>query len=120
MTRAAFPKPRLPLLLPLACALLLLPVGRGQIAASDIEPNCAIQEGSCTRQVDDRTVTLDILPKPVKAMRDLTFRVSVSGGPPPAAPYIDLGMPGMEMGPNQVRLEPVNATTFEGTGVIVR
>lgn len=93
----------------------------GAIAlASDPEPNCAIQEGPCTLSAGNRTVTLNILPKPVRAMRELTFRVELSGEPPSSPPVIDLDMPGMEMGPNQVRLQRVNATTFEGTGVIVR
>jgi hypothetical protein len=46
--------------------------------------------------------------------------VELSGEPPSSPPVIDLDMPGMEMGPNQVRLRPVNGTVFEGTGVIVR
>ena len=88
--------------------------------AADPEPNCAIQEGPCTLSAGNRTVTLNILPKPVQAMQELTFRVELSGEPPSDPPVIDLDMPGMEMGPNQVRTEPVNATVFQGTGVIVR
>jgi hypothetical protein len=103
----------------LALAGLLSPQGE-KAAATEPEPNCDIQAGSCTSRIGNRTVELDVLPKPVRAMREQTFRITVSGGPPPAAPYIDLGMPGMDMGPNQVRTEPVNATAFEGSGVIVR
>jgi len=84
------------------------------------EINCAIQEGSCVQTVQDRRVELNILPKPVKAMQELAFRVSVSGPPLSQAPFIDLGMPGMKMGPNEVSLEQVNATAYEGQGVIVR
>jgi hypothetical protein len=67
-----------------------------------------------------RTITLDIQPKPVKAMQDLIFRLTIQGKAPTSHPYIDLGMPGMNMGPNQVKLEPVGAGVYEGTGVIVR
>ena len=35
-------------------------------------------------------------------------------------PYIDLGMPGMNMGPNRVQLKPVGKDTYEGQGVIVK
>jgi len=84
------------------------------------QKNCNIQEGSCTLVLSGFEVTLDILPKPVKAMRDLTFRVRISGKQPSAFPHIDLGMPGMKMGPNRVVLKEVDKGTYEGTGVIVK
>jgi len=82
--------------------------------------NCQIQEHSCTQMIAGRTVELDITPKPVKAMKELTFRVQVSGGATPAPPYIDLGMPAMEMGPNTVKMEKGNNGVYEGKGVIVK
>jgi hypothetical protein len=82
--------------------------------------NCSIQQGPCTKPLGGMTVTLDILPKPVKAMRDLKFQVTLSRGKPTTAPYIDLGMPGMDMGPNRVELRPVKDNVYEGQGVIVR
>jgi hypothetical protein len=66
------------------------------------------------------TVTLDVLPKPVKAMTDLKFQVRVSGEKKGAAPFIDLGMPGMDMGPNRIELRPARDNVYEGQGVIVR
>ncbi|MEF8823542.1 MAG: hypothetical protein V5B78_04980 [Desulfohalobiaceae bacterium] len=117
----AFPQRRAFLFRVVLFALVGLFFGSGTMAlASDPEPNCAIQEGACTLSAGNRTVTLNIQPKPVQAMQELTFRVEVSGEPPSSPPVIDLDMPGMEMGPNQVRLRPVKATVFEGTGVIVR
>jgi hypothetical protein len=65
-------------------------------------------------------VTLDILPKPVMAMKDLTFTLTVSGKDLSSEPFIDLGMPGMDMGPNRVELRRVKDTVYEGQGVIVR
>ena len=65
-------------------------------------------------------LTLDILPKPVKAMQDLVFRLTLSGINQNANPYIDLGMPGMDMGPNRVLLKAVDSGVYEGTGIIVR
>ena len=53
-------------------------------------------------------------------MEELTFRVSVSGGTISAPPYIDLGMPAMEMGPNTVKMEKVDNGVYEGKGVIVK
>jgi hypothetical protein len=59
-------------------------------------------------------------PKPVKAMKDITFRVKITGKTPTSNPYIDLGMPGMKMGPNRVSLKQMGQGLYEGTGIIVR
>jgi hypothetical protein len=54
-------------------------------------------------------------------MTDLTFTVIIPDKEPGSNPYIDLGMPGMTMGPNRVELQKnVDAETFEGKGIIVR
>ena len=53
-------------------------------------------------------------------MKDLTFDVTLSGGKPADAPYIDLGMPGMKMGPNRVPLTPAGDFHYQGKGIIVR
>jgi hypothetical protein len=50
----------------------------------------------------------------------LTFQVKISGDSLSEAPFIDLGMPGMKMGPNRVTLKKNGAATYEGQGVIVR
>ena len=82
--------------------------------------NCNIQEGSCTQNLSGRKITLEIQPRPVKAMNELTFRVTVSGRKLSSNPYIDLGMPGMNMGPNRVHLKRVGKGVYEGKGIIVR
>ncbi len=63
---------------------------------------------------------MDIDPKPVRAMEDLTFRVTLAGIQPEDLPYIDLGMPKMKMGPNRVRLKPGEGGGYTGNGIIVR
>jgi hypothetical protein len=88
--------------------------------ASDAEINCDAHKGACSRSLGNHTVTLEITPRPVKAMQDLVFKVSISGKPPAKSPYIDLGMPGMKMGPNRVLLKPAGQGHYEGKGVIVR
>ncbi len=70
--------------------------------AGDVKLDCDIQSGSCQKVINGRTIDMDIFPKPVKAMTDLVFQVKVSGEPLSAPPFIDLGMPGMKMGPNRV------------------
>jgi len=101
----------------ICAAVLIVLVGSGSAGDS---VDCDIQNGSCTQSLQSVQVTLDIQPKPVKAMQDLTFRITLFGSTPGADPYIDLGMPGMNMGPNHVALKAVDAGVYEGTGVIVR
>jgi hypothetical protein len=84
--------------------------------------NCDLHAGTCTQNLAGSTVTLTVAPRPVKAMQDLSFRVTLNGKLPPNTkpPYIDLGMPGMNMGPNRVQLKSAGNATYEGRGVIVR
>ena len=82
--------------------------------------NCDIQNGPCTQLLSNGKVVLDIHPKPVKAITDLTFKITIAGKLPVSHPYIDLGMPGMDMGPNRVSLKSLKAGVYEGTGIIVR
>ena len=88
--------------------------------ASDAEINCDAHKGVCSQSLGNHTISLEITPRPVKAMQDLVFKVSISGNPPIKSPYIDLGMPGMKMGPNRVILKPAGQGHYEGKGVIVR
>jgi len=82
--------------------------------------DCDVHAGPCSASLKDIQVTLDIKPKPVKAMEDLTFTVRFAGEKSVAAPYIDLGMPGMNMGRNRVALKRIGESLYQGRGVIVR
>ena len=55
-------------------------------------------------------------------MQDLLFKVTLKPKRPQStmAPTIDLGMPGMNMGPNRVQLKAAGNSLYEGRGVIVR
>ena len=99
---------------------ILFPAILEKPAAAEATPDCSIHTAGCAKTVNGRTIELDIHPKPVRALEDLTFRVSISGDAIATTPYIDLNMPGMYMGPNRVLLEQSTAVTFEGHGVIVR
>jgi hypothetical protein len=81
---------------------------------------CDVHAGPCRAHIAGTKVSLDIEPKPVKAMRDLTFTVTFAGGALVAAPYIDLGMPNMNMGRNRVTLKQAGDLVYRGEGVIVR
>jgi len=82
--------------------------------------DCDVHTGPCSASLKDIQVTLDIKPKPVKAMEDLTFTVRFAGEKFVADPYIDLGMPGMNMGRNRVVLKLTGESLYQGRGVIVR
>jgi hypothetical protein len=82
--------------------------------------NCDIHHGACALKLSDTDISLDISPKPVKAMTDLTFTVTLTGNQDVSAPYIDLSMPGMKMGPNRVLLKSIRKGVYTGTGTIVR
>ena len=88
--------------------------------AADTMTNCDAHKGVCSQSSGDLTVSLEISPRPVKAMQDLVFKVSITGASPAEPPHIDLGMPAMKMGPNRVVLKPTGPGTYEGSGVIVR
>jgi hypothetical protein len=94
------------------------PVSSGESESHWVK--CDIHAGPCRAAINGTEVSLEISPKPVKAMQDLTFTVSYAGEKPGADPYIDLGMPGMNMGRNRVTLKPAGESVFQGKGVIVR
>ncbi len=82
--------------------------------------NCEIQQGSCTQRLNGHLVTLDVTPKPVKAMAELKFSVSYDGPLPSDQPYIDLNMLAMDMGENRVILKHGPRGNYTGKGVVVR
>lgn len=82
---------------------------------------CNIHQEACAVIAGRRTVTLNIEPKPVRAMKELTFIVTVAPCDSlPGTLLLDLGMPGMQMGKNQVTLARKSTGTYEGRGIIVR
>lgn len=86
--------------------------------------DCDIQSGPCVRMTGPRTeITLDITPRPVKAMAELLFTVTVrkDGKPVSGADVtLDLTMPGMAMGENKPRLSSASSGRYTGKGVVVR
>ena len=104
--------------------VLLLTVPGGVSAGDKYQEmiNCDLHAGPCTQSLSENTVTLEVTPRPVKALQNLSFRVTLSGKQSTStkAPYIDLGMPGMNMGPNRVQLKSAGGNSYEGRGVIVK
>lgn len=103
-----------------AILLLLVSLPAGTVFGGSATINCKAHEGPCALPLGNETVTLEITPRPVTAMQDSEFTVTITGDQPSKAPYLDLGMPAMKMGPNRVTLKPVGEGTYKGKGVIVR
>ena len=105
-------------------AAIWMVAGAGEASADGAKSamiNCNIQDGPCTLEVGGHRITLDIAPRPVKAMEDLTFKVDIDPKPALAkAPLIRLNMPAMDMGKNQVKMKMHPSGRYEGNGVIMR
>ena len=84
-------------------------------------PGGDIHAGPVAGVAGGQAVILEILPRPVRAMRELSFAVELPGsGAPGGTPRIDLEMPGMRMPPNRVDLRRGADGIYRGTGAIVR
>lgn len=81
--------------------------------------DCRINDGACVRPFARGTVSLDITPRPVKAMRELSVVVrldrQVSG-----RLRLDMTMPGMNMGINIFDLSRISEGIYTGSLVIPR
>ncbi|HMK61297.1 MAG TPA: hypothetical protein VK452_09175 [Dissulfurispiraceae bacterium] len=84
------------------------------------EEKCDLSKGACMKTVGDSEVTLDISPKPVKAMESLIFSVHVKGVNTGDNLVLELAMPGMYMGDNHVLLKKAGESRYSGEGVIPR
>ena len=70
--------------------------------------------------IGGQEVLFSIVPWPPRAMREVDFAVSLPGYAGKSSPYVDLSMPGMEMGQNRVALSRGADGRYVGTGVFVR
>ena len=80
-----------------------------------------IHGGPCTISAGNHSITLNIEPKPVKAMQELTFNLRITPCDKlPDKLILDLSMPGMQMGKNQITLVKKSSCLYDGKGIIVR
>ena len=99
--------------------LFLFGCSSGTEATADCDPHA----GPCMKEVDGYTVTLDISPKPVRHMKELSFDLAISGDSSANLAdtlLLDLSMPGMEMGKNQAVLKKAGDNRYTGKGIIVK
>ncbi|MBI5848067.1 MAG: hypothetical protein HZB31_08990 [Nitrospirae bacterium] len=98
---------------------VLFPAYPPALAATDT-PDCSIDLGPCSSAVSGRQVTFDITPRPVRTMKELTFTVSGVGRISAPTLLLDISMPGMYMGRNEVILKKSPDGAFRGKGIIPR
>lgn len=110
------------LLISLLCSVFFLWPAVPPIYASDTKgspiQDCEINHGSCSKNIGEVSVTLDITPKPVKAMKELIFTVTVKGTREYESLRLKLQMPGMFMGNNEVKLVKSGNGKYTGKGVV--
>jgi hypothetical protein len=103
---------------------LVIIVAAPAASAAETALPCDIQIGSCIKRIGDgMTIEFDIQPKPVAAMTESTFVVTVTRNGMPiteASVHLDLSMPHMFMGKNQPILKHIKDGRYEGKGVITR
>lgn len=102
------------------CIGVLSAEGLHNAQATEDKPDCEIDRKPCSGHVGAHEVILDITPKPVKAMRLLDFTVVISGNTGKGKLPVDIGMPGMYMGKNQILLQGDGTGKFTGKGIIPR
>jgi hypothetical protein len=108
-----------------ACMLFLYCAGPSQAEAGETAEdliNCSFEQGPCHLSISDQDIRFDITPKPVQAMSELRFTITLPEGLDldDTGFYLDLDMPGMKMGNNQVHMKEISKGLYEGTGTIVR
>ncbi len=85
-------------------------------------PRCDLGRKACAQRVDGATIALEVGPRPLRTMRELTLTVEAS--PPDAVGTgpgkVSFSMPGMWMGDNRTALEPDGAGRWRGHGTLVR
>jgi hypothetical protein len=63
-------------------------------------------------------VGLTITPQPIRAMKPLNFQVDLQDDGQPKLVMVDLSMPDMYMGLNQVTMKESRPGIYEGVGII--
>lgn len=97
-------------------------VGGGVTSTATATPTpCSVADRPCTLALAGGEVTLDLGPRPLRTMADLSVAVELRGlAVAPAAVEVSFEMAGMDMGANVSLLSPAGGGRFAGKGVLVR
>ncbi len=93
----------------------------GRITApfvADPHPRPAVSSEDTVVPVPNDRVRFTITPQPVRAMALLLFRVDLKDYEDPQAVIVDLSMPNMIMGINQVTMKKSSPGVYEGQAII--
>jgi len=80
--------------------------------------DCDIDHGPCIKSHGEKEIIIDIEPRPIKTMQPLYFRAKLKNYKEPKSIMVDLTMPGMTMGINQIVLKKTAKDIYEGRGTI--
>jgi hypothetical protein len=97
--------------------------GHAHAHAAPPAPACDLGAGPCAATLADLTLTADLGPRPLAAMRSLTVNAELrrAGAPVEGAEVaVSFAMAGMHMGRNVVPLAPAGAGRYAGAAVLVR
>ena len=83
---------------------------------SDSRPALSVKENAVS--IPNDRVRLTVTPQPVRAMKPLLFHVNLHNYGEPQSVMVDLSMPNMYMGINQVTLKKSSPGVYEGMGII--
>lgn len=97
----------------------MIPVSCNQ--GQDEKGICDFLKVPCVKKLDNMEVRLDVEPKPLQAFKETEFIATITGSDKISDElYLDLTMPGMFMGKNQVVLKKINNNKYSGKGIIPR
>ncbi len=104
----------------LAAALLgILVFQSGRIKVSIFSgPRPALSPEENGAFIPNDRVRFSITPQPVRAMKPLHFQVVVKDAKEPQSVSVDLSMPDMYMGMNQVAMKKSSPGMYKGVGII--
>ncbi len=87
------------------------------------EAECDLGAGPCTRRLGDLELTLEVAPRPPRAMNELAVsgRLAREGAPVEGAEVVlSFAMAGMSMGENLARLAGGGGGRYDGKAILVR
>jgi len=95
----------------------------GHAARSADPADCDLGEGPCSRALGGAELTVELAPRPLAAMRELSVSARLVGKGAPlggAEVRLSFAMVGMDMGENSVRLAVAGDGRYQGKAVLVR
>ena len=84
--------------------------------ATDPRPALPVEEN--VSSIQNERVRFVVTPQPVRAMKPLFFHVILQNDGEPQSVKVDLSMPNMYMGMNQVIMKKSSPGVYEGMGII--